>query len=140
MKSQNDQTLPPVPRGLRLWFLIHFVVDAIVAIPLLLLPVVTLHLLGWITVDALVVRLAGAAFLAIGIESFISRNSSREVYIAMLNLKIIWSSAATIGIGISMGNGAPVVGWLFLGIFALFCMVWVHYRFRLNPERPSQGS
>ena len=36
----------------------------------------------------------------------------------MLNLKVIWSGCATLGILVSMLEGGPPFGWAFLAIFA----------------------
>lgn len=37
-----------VPRALRGWFVVHCVVDLIFAVPLLIAPVTTLQIFGWI--------------------------------------------------------------------------------------------
>ena len=121
---------------LRFWFIVHFVIDFLFAVPLLLVPEFTLNLFGWTTVDPLASRLVGAALMGIGGESLLVRNASVEVYRAMLDLKIIWSLAAIFGIGASMVTGGPWMGWVLLGIFGLFCALWIYYRRQL---RPSEG-
>ena len=77
-------------------------------------------------------RLFAAALLGIGIESLLGRNTSVEAYRAMLNLKIIFSGSAILGILITMSAGGPPLAWLFLGVFVVFCAVWVTYRLRLR--------
>lgn len=121
---------------LRFWFIVHFAIDFLFAVPLLLAPEFTLNLFGWTTVDPLASRLVGAALMGIGGESLLVRNASVEVYRAMLDLKIIWSLSAIFGIGASMAAGGPWMGWVLLGIFGLFCALWIHYRRQL---RPSEG-
>jgi hypothetical protein len=50
----------------------------------------------------------------------------------MLNLKIIWSATATVGIAVSVLQGGPKMGWAFVGIFAAFNALWTTYRVRLR--------
>jgi threonine/homoserine/homoserine lactone efflux protein len=109
---------------------LHFIVDLVIAIPLILFPEAALSLLGWKTIDPFTSRIAGAALMGIGIESLLARNAGSKVYRAMLNLKIIWSLTAIFGIVITMVNNGPQMGWVFLGLFTLFCFVWIYYRFR----------
>ncbi|MEE8357084.1 MAG: hypothetical protein V3R33_07215 [Anaerolineales bacterium] len=121
-----------VPSSLRIWFVIHFAVDMLFAIPLLFFPEFLMPLLGWDVVDPVMSRLVGAALLGIGGESLLGRNASREVFLAMLNLKIIWASGAVLGIGMGIADGAPLPAWAFLVIFVAFLGVWVYYRFKIQ--------
>ena len=121
-----------VPRGLRIWFVIHFVADMLSGIPLLFLPHKLLPFLGWTSYDPLTSRLVGAAFMGIGLESLLGRNASAETFRAMLNLKIIWASSALFAIAVALYEGVPTVAWAFLGIFAVFWAVWVYYRMKLK--------
>jgi len=116
-----------VPDSLRTWFIIHFYADMIFGIPLLLFPEYVLPMLGWSTFDPISTRVVGAALMGIGIESYLGRNASLEVFRAMLNLKVIWSTSAILGIGLGIWQGGPPAGWLFLGIFVIFWFVWIHY-------------
>ena len=116
-----------VPNSLRTWFVIHFVVDILVGIPLLFFPEAIMPLLGWTVIDPVASRVVGAALMGIGIESYLGRNASAEVFRAMLNLKVIWSSSAIVGIGLGIWKGGPQAGWLFLGIFVIFWFVWIYY-------------
>ena len=116
-----------VPNSLRTWFVIHFVMDMLTGIPLLFFPEAVMPLLGWTTVDPIATRVVGAALMGIGIESYLGRNASIEVFRAMLNLKVIWSSSAILGIGLGIWKGGPTAGWLFMGIFVIFWVVWVYY-------------
>ena len=116
-----------VPKSLRTWFVIHFVADMLTGIPLLFFPEAVMPMLGWAAVDPIASRVVGAALMGIGIESYLGRNASIEVFQAMLNLKVIWSSSAILGIGLGIWKGGPSAGWLFLSIFAIFWVVWVYY-------------
>jgi Pyruvate/2-oxoacid:ferredoxin oxidoreductase delta subunit len=51
-----------IPKGLRTWFIIHFVADYLSGIPLLFAPVWTMSLLGWTTIDPATSRLVGRRY------------------------------------------------------------------------------
>ena len=125
-----------VPDSLRTWFIIHFVVDMFVGIPLLLFPELVMPLLGWTAIDPIASRVVGAALMGIGLESYLGRHASIEVFRAMLNLKVIWSSSAVLGIGLGIWNGGSPAGWLLLGFFFIFWIVWVRYWHLLKKGNP----
>ena len=128
MESVNKE----IPLSLRTWFVIHFVVDMLFAIPLLFFPEIIMPLLGWKVVDPITSRLVGAALLGIGGESLLGRNASRETFQAMLNLKIIWAIGAVLGIGLGILQGGPPIAWALVGIFAIFLVIWIYYRLHLR--------
>jgi len=123
-----------LPRGLRTAFVVHFVADVLFALPLFFAPRAFLTLLGWHEVDPLATRLVAAALFGIGIESLLGRNAAPETFKAMLNMKIIWSATATIGLVWSQLQGGPTLGWAFVGIFAVFHAVWLRYRLLLADD------
>jgi len=127
MTSEINQ----VPESLRVWFVIHFVVDMLFAIPLIFFPEAILPLLGWQTVDPITSRLVGAALLGIGGESLLGRKASREVFLAMLNLKILWASSAVLGIGLGIEAGGPPMALGFLAVFVIFGGIWIYYRSKI---------
>lgn len=122
-------------RWLRIWFIIHFYADIIFAIPLFLFPEYILQLAGWQTVDPIATRGVAAALFGIGIESYLGRNSSSETYKNLLNLKIIWSFAATIGLLIALIQNVynrPLMLWIMFFIFVLFHILWIYWRIQLQ--------
>jgi hypothetical protein len=121
-----------VPITLRRWFVAHSAVDVLVGLPLLLCPGLLLHALGWNAVDGATTRLVGAALLAIGAQSYLGRNGDLRSYTSMLNLKLVWSFAAILGLMLSIGEGAPSAVWAFLSAFIAFAGVWTHYRIRFK--------
>jgi hypothetical protein len=121
-----------VPPALRRWFVFHFVADIAFAVPLLAAPVQTLTAFGWTTVDPVMARLVGAALAGIGTQSLLGRNESADAFRAMLGLKCIWSAAASLGLALSIWQGAPPFTWAVLGIFVGFAAVWNYYRLRLR--------
>ncbi len=116
-----------LPRGLRTWFIIHFIIDMLFAIPLMFFPHWFLTLLGIQIGDPLLPRLVGAALIGIGGTSFLIRNRGIESYRTLLSLKILWSIAAIVGIFFSMMHDGHVIGWIILFVFGLFFTVWVRY-------------
>lgn len=124
-----------VPNSLRTWFVIHFIIDIAIAIPLMFAPVFLLKQFGWETVDPVTARLVAAALFGIGIESYLGRNAGIEAYQGMLNLKIIWSLAAVIGLCLSLFQGstqALAVIWALVLVFAGFNLVWAYWRKQLG--------
>lgn len=121
-----------VPELLRTWFLIHFIVDTLFAIPLIFAPEWLIGLFNWPVIDVFLARLVGAALLGIGGVSFLKRNAGLESYQSLLTLKIVWSSSAILGILLSLPENYPRITWLFLGFFILFLIVWVYYKRKLN--------
>ena len=116
-----------VPQSLRTWFVIHFIVDFIFGIPLLLFPAYTLSLFGFEAAELLTARLVGAALLGIGGVSFLVLNESAAVFRSLLKLKIIWSLSAIVAIGLTLVEGAPVLTWVVLWIFVVFSALWMYY-------------
>lgn len=112
-----------VPHSLRTWFIIHFVVDILFGVPLLLFPNYIASLFGIGLVEPVTPRIVGAALLGIGGASFLAHKKGRETYEIMLNLKIIWSVTAIFALLIS-----PPIIWPAVAIFALFSLVWMYYK------------
>jgi hypothetical protein len=132
MKENIDKE---VPVWLRNWFLVHFAIDLVFAVPLFLFPVEFLTLLGWELVDPLASRLVAAALFGIGIESYLCRNSGRGTFNNMLSLKIIWSVSAVTGIVSSLVQDPrkePLMGWLLALTFLLFNFLWVYWKLRVR--------
>lgn len=121
-----------VPNGLRAWFVIHFVVDVLFAIPLLFFPQALLNLFGWGTYDPIMTRLVGAALMGIGVESLLGRNADADTFRGMLNLKVIWASGALFAFAVGIAEGAAPIAWGLMGIFAVFWCVWVYFRVKLK--------
>lgn len=118
-----------IPKSLKNWFVFHFFVDILFAIPLMFFPEQFLGMLGWEQVDIVTARLVAAALFAIGIESWLARNASVESYKSMLQLKILWSAAAVVAIGISIWElqSQNIFLWGILGIFIVFHIVWGYW-------------
>ena len=139
MNKRSDSIIEEtnVPKGLKFWFVVHFAVDMIFAIPMMLFPTAFLTLFGWEVIDPVSTRVVAAALFGIGTQSFLGRNEGPESYRGMLNLKIIWSIAAMIGIGISLLEGAQgeaPLGWAVWGVFLFFSVIWIYWRIKLREK------
>ena len=121
-----------VPNSLKIWFLIHFILDYLFAVPLILFPSQFLKFLGWITIDNLSARLIGSALIGIGGVSLLQNKSNLDSYNSLLTLKILWSIAAIISILISISEGAPEISWLILIIFLIFSSIWIYYKIKIK--------
>jgi hypothetical protein len=121
-----------VPANLRRWFVIHFWADVLAALPLFLAPRQVLSWFGWAEVDPIATRLVAAALFGIGIESYLGRNADVHAFRGMLNLKVIWSATAVLGVLWSQLEGGPAAGWAVLLIFLTFHVVWLRYRLQLG--------
>jgi len=123
-----------VPKTLRMLFVVHFLADIAFAVPLLLMPERFLSVLGWTVVDPFAARLVAAALFGIGTESLLSRNAPPESFRSMLSLKIIWSSAAVLGMLVTIiqyPRFRIVTSYAFMLVFIVFNIVWVYWKLRL---------
>ena len=125
-------------KWLERFFVLHFIIDVSIAVPLFIAPMFFLKILGWHDIDPVAARLVASALFGIGIESYLGRNSSGETMANMLNLKIIWSLSAIIGIAISISEssyGTPFSLKIILAVFIVFNLLWTYWRMHLNNER-----
>jgi hypothetical protein len=126
-----DNNESKITDQLRIMFVIHFLIDVSMALPLFIAPVWFLEALGWNFVDPYTTRLTAAALFGIGIESYFARNSTMKEFDGLLNLKVIWSLTAVIGIAWSLiekAQGNPLFAYLVLILFGVFHVIWVYYK------------
>ena len=120
-----------MPKSLKVWFIIHFFIDYIFGIPLLLFPDSIFNLFGIPFVETVSIRLIGAALISIGGMSLIAVNWGRTSYHTFLSFKIFWSLAAIMALLISISETKMHFLWAFLGVFFVFAIVWIYYKIRL---------
>ena len=123
---------PAVPLALRRWFMAHFAVDWVVGVPLFIAPEAILKVAGWHAVDPIATRLFAAALLGIGGQSWLGRNGGVNEFRGMLNLKIIWAAAASVGLLIGVLTGGPTLTSLGLVAFLAFLALWLFWRARIS--------
>lgn len=121
-----------IPKNLRTIFLLHFFIDALSGITMLLFtkPLLTLFQLS--LENLVFVRTTGAALLGIGLVSLLAHRASRETYRQLLYLKLIWSGAAVVGILITLFETQNGALWLMLAIFGGFHVLWWYWVIRLK--------
>ncbi len=121
-----------IPQGLRRWFIIHFIADLILAIPLFIAPIWFIQLFGFENANPVIARLVAAALFGIGGTSFLIRNATVQTYQALLTLKIIWSTAAIIGTLLAIIEGASTSTWIIIALFLPFSIIWIYYQKKLS--------
>ena len=121
-----------VPKSLRIWFLTHFIVDLVFAIPLIFFPKLILSIFDIQTTEFLTARLVGSALLGIGGASLFTYRKTKASFDIMLTLKIIWSVVAIFVIIISILEGISSKTYYILGIFAIFSAIWIYYKIKLR--------
>lgn len=118
---------------LSIWFIVHGVIDVLLAIPLFVVPELFLEAVGWTAVDPLLARIVAAALFGIGVESLLGFRMEMVAFRAILNLKMVWSAAATIGILWAIIEGsAPQTWfvWAILALFVVFLAAWIRWRIK----------
>ena len=131
----HDRIMNTVPQPLRTWFIIHFVVDIIIALPLLFFTDWFLLTLNFGVQEPLSARLVGAALISIGTTSLIVHKKGVESYLTMLILKLIWSGFAILAIVLSIIAGSPQITWVLLLIFVVFFSVWAYFYLKLRSKQ-----
>ncbi|MEE8340621.1 MAG: hypothetical protein V3R52_00840 [Candidatus Neomarinimicrobiota bacterium] len=132
MKKQPAKDTMSIPKSLQRWFIVHFVVDIIFAIPLIFFPLWILGLFGLPASESVMARLVGAALIGIGGASFFSYKRTKESYDILLTLKLLWSSSAVLALVLAVVSGAPNIIWLIILIFVIFFFLWLYYKNRLK--------
>jgi hypothetical protein len=118
-----------VSKGLKNWFLVHFLIDIVFGIPLLFFPEFILNFIGFEFLELFSFRLIGAALIGIGGASFFTK--SFYEFKIMLTFKILWSVGAIIALVISLFLEYRIELVYVLGIFVVFSVVWIYYMVKL---------
>lgn len=115
-------------KNLKKWFIAHFIIDLIFAIPLILTPKTILSIIGINEAGALLsTKIVGCALIAIGGNSFLMRNSNIETYKSMLRLKMLWSGSIIFSILASLTELKIQTSIFLLSTFTGFFCVWAYY-------------
>tara|TARA_Y100000310_G_scaffold319858_1_gene375638 strand:- start:2632 stop:3009 length:378 start_codon:yes stop_codon:yes gene_type:complete len=121
-----------VPNSLRIWFKIHFILDYVIGIPLLLIPIVILEDFGWQTIDPFATRLVGAILIGIGSISLLENRSGIETYNTLLNLKLIMTFTAIIAVLLSLMEHGFFMGYVIGIVLVLYFFLWSYYKYRIG--------
>jgi hypothetical protein len=113
-----------IPYGLKVTFLVHFVLAVIFGAGFLLIPEMLTGMLGARTLEPSTFRLVGAAMLAFGASSWLAyRQPVWERVKIVVQIEIVWTVLGTLATlwGLVF-EGLPAADWmnvLILGAFAL---------------------
>lgn len=115
-------------KGLQIVFLIHFILGIILGIIFLFIPETYCTLVGVNMTDYGVLRLIGAASLALGGSSFLAYNSKDwEKAKLLVQTDLIWLVSAIVGLVWWLIESGPVVTWWIFGMFVVFLGVFIYF-------------
>jgi len=115
-------------KGLKIVFLVHFIVGLILGIIFLFIPKIYCDLVGVVMTDPGVLRLIGAASLALGGSSFLAyRSKDWEKAKLLVLTDLIWLVSAIAGLVWWLIESGPVVAWWVFGMFVAFLGVFVYF-------------
>ncbi|MBL7022382.1 hypothetical protein ISR92_03640 [Patescibacteria group bacterium] len=121
-----------ITKSLRIWFIVHFVVDFLIAIPLFIAPIKILTIFGFTDINSLLARLVAAALFGIGGASLLINKGNADSYNALLSVKVIWSFMAIVALLISLLESLNIFVIFILIIFVIFSITWIYYKLRLS--------
>jgi hypothetical protein len=117
-----------VQKSLKNWFVAHFIIDIVFALPLMFFPEWVLNLFMFSSDETVLARVVAAALIGVGTVSLVMKNANRDSYIALLNMKLIWSASAVLGLVLGYIETRNVFIWLWIIVFIIFFAVWGYYR------------
>jgi hypothetical protein len=110
--------------GLKITFLVHFVVGLVFGLMYLFFPKGWGNLVNWPVQEPFIYQVVGAAILGYATSSILAyRETNWEKVIIVVRMEIVWTVLGTLAMlwGVIFG-GAPAIGWLnaiILGGFAV---------------------
>lgn len=121
-------------KALRVTFLIHAVVSALIGGVLFIIPGRFLQWLGWAPIDPIMSRGMGAALLALAWTSVYGcRVVDRKNLAVLVQMEAIFTTLGCVGLlRHLLYGGWPIVPWLVFGILLTFAIAWVVF---LIPRR-----
>ena len=115
-------------KGLKIILLVHFIMGIILGFIFLILPEAYCDIVGVTMTDHGVLRLIGAASLALGGGSFLAyRSKEWEKTKLLVQLNLIWLISAVVGVVWWLIEGGPVAGWWVFGMFVIFLIAFVYF-------------
>ena len=121
-----------VPTALRRSLVFDAIVDGLLGVVLFVAPESALRLFGWHSVDTIATRLLASALLGMSAQTWLGRKGGVAEVRAALNLKVIWTGAATIGLAVAVMAGSPALATFALIAFGVFFAQWTYWRIRFR--------
>ena len=117
-------------KGLEIVFLVHFIVGLVLGVIFLFIPETYCNLIDVAMTDYGVLRLVGAASLALGGSSFIAyRSKDWEKAKLIVQIDLIWLISAIVGLVWWIIESGLVVGWWIFGMFVAFLIAFGYFYF-----------
>jgi thiamine transporter ThiT len=115
-----------VSQGLRITFLVHFVVGLIFGLVFLFIPKTYGDLVNWPVQDLMIYRVLGAAMLGFAASSILAyRETNWEKVIIVVRMEIVWTALGTLALLWTLIAGdAPGIAWLNAAILAAFAIAF----------------
>jgi hypothetical protein len=120
-----------ISQGLKMTFLVHFVIGLIFGLIDVLIPEQWGNLTNWPVQDPVMYRLVGSAILAFAASSVLAyRETDWERVDIIVRTEIIWTALAALVFLVAVFFGdAPAIAWLYALLMAGFCAAFsVFYR------------
>jgi Co/Zn/Cd efflux system component len=115
-------------KSLRVIFMVHAIVSAVLGALFLIIPGRFLGLFGWAPIDPIISRLLGAAFLALAWGSYRGWRASEKAQVAILvELEAVFCVLASAGLLRHLLVAAwPWYVWLLFAGFAVSAIAWIY--------------
>lgn len=130
--SHEAVQVAAVPMALRRSLVLDAIVDGVLGLLLFIAPEPALRAFGWHAVDPIATRLLAAALFGMSGQTWLGRNGDVAEIRAGLNLKVIWTGVAMVGLAIAVAAGSPALATVALIAFGAFFAQWIYWRIRLR--------
>jgi putative effector of murein hydrolase len=115
-------------KSLKVIFLVHAVVSALLGVLFLVIPGRFLGWFGWAPIDPIISRLLGAALIALAWSSYRGWRAAERAQVAILiELEAVFCVLASLGMLRHLVMGSwPWYAWLLFAGFAGFAVAWLY--------------
>jgi uncharacterized protein YjeT (DUF2065 family) len=121
-----------ISQGLKITFLIHFILAVIFGLIYLIIPQVWGKLINWSVQEPVMYRLIGAALLGYAASSWLAyKQTAWERVQIVVQMEIVWTILATLVtiFGLIFAD-LPAFGWVNAVIFCGFAVAFIVFYFR----------
>lgn len=123
-------------QGLKTTFLVHVIVVLVFGIPLFLLPAQYEAITNWEPIEPAIARTLGAMLLALGVSSWMGYKATswsqvRIVVAQEITFTFLGTMASLYE---ALGPGAPTMIWLNIVVLGIFCVLWIYFYRKENPQ------
>jgi hypothetical protein len=123
-------------QGLKTTFLVHAIVSIAFGIAFFFVPKTYESITNWNPIDPAIARTLGALLLALAVSSWMGYNATSwlEVRIVVMQ-EIVFTALGTLAsLYEYFGPGAPVMIWLNILVMGIFCVLWIYFYRKDNPQ------